>query len=118
MSAMVLKIQMVIHTVHPGLGNPGPLGLGSFAMTTFVLSCFNAGVFIDARLEPVVLPLALFYGGIAQFAAGMWEYQTRYAGIVPSLRPDMHRSLTLLSIFCIVATHSVPLPSHLTDAFG
>ncbi|TPX66463.1 hypothetical protein SpCBS45565_g04421 [Spizellomyces sp. 'palustris'] len=59
-----------------GLGNPGPLGLGSFALTTFVLSCFNAGVFIDKRLEPVVLPLALFYGGIAQFAAGMWEFQT------------------------------------------
>ncbi|KAI8998014.1 GPR1/FUN34/yaaH family-domain-containing protein, partial [Gaertneriomyces semiglobifer] len=58
------------------LGNPGPLGLGAFALTTFVLSAFNAGVFIDAKLEPVVLPLALFYGGLAQFAAGMWEFKT------------------------------------------
>ncbi|KAJ3016599.1 hypothetical protein HKX48_003941 [Thoreauomyces humboldtii] len=58
-----------------GLGNPGPLGLASFAMTTFVLSCFNTGVLISSGLEGVVLPLALFYGGISQFAAGMWEYK-------------------------------------------
>ncbi|KAJ3046886.1 Poly [ADP-ribose] polymerase 3 [Rhizophlyctis rosea] len=58
-----------------GLGNPGPLGLGAFALTTFTLSCFNAGVFIEKELEGVVLPLALFYGGLAQFAAGMWEYK-------------------------------------------
>jgi len=59
-----------------GLGNPGPLGLGAFALTTFTLSVFNTGVFMDPAAGGVVLPLALFYGGIAQFAAGMWEYQT------------------------------------------
>jgi succinate-acetate transporter protein len=58
-----------------GLGNPGPLGLGGFAMTTFILSVFNAGVFIDAELEAVVLPIALFYGGIAQFIAGLYEFK-------------------------------------------
>jgi succinate-acetate transporter protein len=58
-----------------GLGNPGPLGLGGFALTTFCLSVFNTGVFMDKHAEGVVLPLALFYGGIAQFAAGMWEFQ-------------------------------------------
>eukprot|EP00026_Physarum_polycephalum_P013740 Phypoly_transcript_14174.p1 GENE.Phypoly_transcript_14174~~Phypoly_transcript_14174.p1 ORF type:complete len:263 (+),score=34.63 Phypoly_transcript_14174:27-791(+) len=58
-----------------GLGNPGPLGLGGFAMTTFILSVFNTGVLLDASLEPVVLPLALFYGGIAQFVAGLYEYR-------------------------------------------
>ena len=58
------------------LGNPGPLGLGAFALTTFMLSVFNAGSnLIDSRLEGVVLPVALFYGGAAQFAAGMWEFR-------------------------------------------
>ncbi|CAF2588494.1 unnamed protein product [Rotaria sp. Silwood2] len=58
------------------IGNPGPLGLGAFALTTFMLSVFNAGSnLIDSRVEAVVLPVALFYGGIAQFAAGMWEYR-------------------------------------------
>ena len=57
-----------------GLGNPGPLGLGAFAMTTFILSVFNTGAFMDPRAERAVLPLALFYGGVAQFIAGLYEY--------------------------------------------
>ena len=62
--------------VPSALGNPGPLGLGAFALTTFMLSVFNAGSnLIDPKLEGVVLPVALFYGGIAQFAAGMWEFR-------------------------------------------
>jgi len=61
---------------HGGIGNPGPLGLAAFALTTFMLSVFNAGSgLIDSKLEGVVLPVALFYGGAAQFAAGMWEFR-------------------------------------------
>jgi len=56
-------------------GNPGALGLAGFALTTFTLSCFNAGVIIDAGLLAVVLPLALFYGGMAQFIAGLFEFK-------------------------------------------
>ena len=55
--------------------DPGPLGLAGFAMTTFVLSMFNANIVSDAG-EPVVLGLALAYGGIAQLLAGMWEFRT------------------------------------------
>ena len=56
------------------IADPGPLGLAAFALTTFVLSLFNAGLAPEA-LEPAVLPLALFYGGIAQFVAGLWEFR-------------------------------------------
>ncbi|MBS1882863.1 MAG: acetate uptake transporter [Actinobacteria bacterium] len=55
--------------------DPGPLGLAGFAMTTFVLSMFNAGLVSKAG-EPVVLGLALAYGGIAQLVAGIWEFRT------------------------------------------
>jgi hypothetical protein len=55
--------------------DPGPLGLAGFALTTFVLSMFNSGLVSKAG-EPVVLGVALAYGGIAQFAAGMWEFRT------------------------------------------
>jgi len=55
--------------------DPGPLGLAGFAMTTFVLSMFNAGL-VNKGGEPVVLGLALAYGGIAQVLAGMWEFRT------------------------------------------
>ena len=60
----------------PGIANPGALGLGAFALTTFILSVFNAGNYlISIKLEPMVLPVALFYGGLAQFLAGMWEFK-------------------------------------------
>jgi succinate-acetate transporter protein len=57
------------------LADPGPLGLAAFALTTFVLSMFNAGLVSD-RGEPVVFGLALAYGGLAQVLAGMWEFRT------------------------------------------
>jgi len=60
-----------------GLGNPGPLGLGGFALTTFTLSVFNTKAFVDPSLEGEVLPLALFYGGLAQFIAGLFEYKAQ-----------------------------------------
>lgn len=56
--------------------DPGALGLGAFALTTFVLSFVNAGL-VPATVEPVVFGLALFYGGLAQFAAGIWEFANR-----------------------------------------
>lgn len=56
------------------IADPGPLGLAAFAATTFLLSLFNAGIVPDS-LEKVVLPLALFYGGLAQVLAGMWEFR-------------------------------------------
>lgn len=57
------------------IADPGPLGLAGFAMTTFVLSVFNAGLITTSALVAVVLPLALFYGGLAQFVAGLWEFR-------------------------------------------
>jgi succinate-acetate transporter protein len=58
----------------PVTADPGPLGLAAFAGTTFVLSSFNAHL-IDQSLLTVVLPLALFYGGLVQLLAGMWEFK-------------------------------------------
>jgi hypothetical protein len=55
--------------------DPGPLGLAAFALTTFVLSMFNANL-VSSAGEPVVLGLALGYGGLAQILAGMWEFRT------------------------------------------
>jgi succinate-acetate transporter protein len=57
------------------VADPGPLGLAAFALTTFVLSMFNADL-VGAGGKPVVLGLALAYGGIAQLLAGMWEFRT------------------------------------------
>jgi uncharacterized protein len=56
------------------IADPAPLGLAGFALTTFVLSMFNAGL-VNKAGEPVVFGLALAYGGGAQFLAGMWEFR-------------------------------------------
>ncbi|WP_347352231.1 acetate uptake transporter [Intrasporangium sp.] len=61
-------------TAASSIADPAALGLAAFAMTTFVLSVVNAGL-IQSAATPVVLGLALFYGGIAQLFAGMWEFR-------------------------------------------
>ncbi len=60
----------------PGIADPAPLGLAAFALTTFLLSLFNAGL-LNSAGEPVVFSLGLFYGGLAQLLAGMWEFRNR-----------------------------------------
>ncbi|HEX5245858.1 MAG TPA: acetate uptake transporter [Gaiellaceae bacterium] len=53
--------------------DPAPLGLAGFALTTFLLSGHNASFIPDA----VWIGPALFYGGVAQLLAGMWEFRNR-----------------------------------------
>jgi hypothetical protein len=53
--------------------DPAPLGLAGFALTTFLLSGHNASWIPDL----VWIGPAIFYGGLAQFSAGMWEFRNR-----------------------------------------
>lgn len=53
--------------------DPAPLGLAGFALTTFLLSGANASFIPDL----IWVGFALFYGGMAQFCAGMWEFRNR-----------------------------------------
>ena len=53
--------------------DPAPLGLAAFALTTFLLSGHNASFIPDA----VWVGPALFYGGLCQLLAGMWEFRNR-----------------------------------------
>jgi succinate-acetate transporter protein len=53
--------------------DPAPLGLAAFALTTFMLSGHNASFIPDV----LWVGLALFYGGVAQLLAGMWEFRNR-----------------------------------------
>jgi hypothetical protein len=56
------------------IANPAALGLAAFALTTFLLSIHNA---MGVTREPLLVfwGFAIFYGGLAQFAAGMWEFK-------------------------------------------
>ena len=65
----------------PPAADPAPLGLSAFAATTLVFSLVNAGV-IQQGADPgqqitnLFLPMALFYGGLAQLIAGILEFRT------------------------------------------
>jgi succinate-acetate transporter protein len=58
----------------PTTADPAPLGLGAFGLTLLVFSMFSAGL-LAVTGEPVVLGIALAYGGVAQLLAGMWEFR-------------------------------------------
>jgi succinate-acetate transporter protein len=56
------------------IADPGPLGLAAFALTTFILSMSNAHL-VPKEFGALFLTLGLFYGGMVQVLAGMWEYK-------------------------------------------
>jgi succinate-acetate transporter protein len=58
--------------VREKLANPAPLGLAGFGLTTLILNIVNADLIAKESIG-MVLPVGLFYGGLAQFLAGMWE---------------------------------------------
>ena len=53
-------------------GNPAPLGLMGFGMTTVLLNFHNAGFF---PLDSMILSMGIFYGGLAQVVAGIMEWK-------------------------------------------
>ncbi|MBC7129343.1 MAG: acetate uptake transporter [Thermoplasmatales archaeon] len=77
--------------------NPSPLGLAAFALTTFLLSLHNLG-FMEGG---IVISLALFYGGMAQFCAGMLAFkaENNFAGTAFSSYGAFWLSFGLAEIF-------------------
>lgn len=69
-------------TLNPGVSpypenniNPAPVGLSGFALTTIVLSLYNAQA-MGINVPNVVVSLACMYGGTVQFIAGLLEFVT------------------------------------------
>ncbi|MFA6279284.1 MAG: acetate uptake transporter [Bdellovibrionales bacterium] len=59
-------------TITDKTGNPAPLGLLGFGMTTVLLNFHNIGLY---PLDSMILAMGLFYGGIAQMIAGIMEWR-------------------------------------------
>ncbi len=53
-------------------GNPAPLGLLGFGMTTVLLNLHNAGYY---QLNSMILAMGICYGGTAQVIAGIMEWK-------------------------------------------
>ena len=69
------EIQRSLNSTAPQektLGNPAAVGLGAFGATTMLLQFHNLG-FVGSG---AVMWLAFFFGGLAQFIAGIQEFRT------------------------------------------
>jgi uncharacterized protein len=71
--AVVEERQVAPALYATAVADPAPLGLAAFALTTFLLSGHNATFIPDI----IWVGPALFYGGLAQLLAGMWEFRNR-----------------------------------------
>lgn len=54
------------------LGNPAPLGLLAFGMTTMLLMYVETG-WVEADFQVLVYGYAVFFGGVCQFLVGIFE---------------------------------------------
>ena len=115
------------------IANPAPLGLLAFGMTTVLLALHNLGLF---GIESTILSMGIFYGGLAQIVAGVFEFKkgntfgatafTSYGffwltfvvintGIVPGMAPAVDTSLGayfamwgVLTLFMFIGTLKSP----------
>ena len=65
-------INEAITKIKDTTGNPAPLGLMGFGMTTVLLNIHNAGFY---PLNTMILAMGIFYGGICQIIAGIMEWK-------------------------------------------
>jgi succinate-acetate transporter protein len=56
---------------------PSILGLFGFAGATFVVAANLAGWYGNSTTPDFLFPFAAFFGGLAQFLAGMWAFRAR-----------------------------------------
>ncbi len=58
---------------------PSILGLYAFAGSTLIVAAELAGWYGNSQTSLFLFPFAAAFGGVAQFAAGMWSYKARDA---------------------------------------
>jgi uncharacterized protein len=58
---------------------PSILGLYAFAGSTLMVAANMAGWYGNSETALYLIPFTTVFGGIAQFAAGMWAYKARDA---------------------------------------
>ncbi len=70
------EVDTVAASAQAAIADPIPLGLAGFASARFTISTVYAGWF---RFSPaalaIVIPVALIFGGVASFLAGMWAFR-------------------------------------------
>ena len=105
----------------PAVADPAPLGLGAFALTTFLLSAANAGWAPHVGGTDIAwIGLAFFYGGLAQFAAGMWEFRNRnvFGATAFSTYGPFWLGLGFMVVFLVPKVAAGKTPTDVLDNLG
>ncbi|WP_329141622.1 acetate uptake transporter [Streptomyces sp. NBC_00670] len=98
---------------------PSILGLFGFASSTFMVASNLAEWWGDTLVSPVLLaPLVIFFGGLAQLAAGMWAYRAR-DGVATAMHGTWGAFWLAWGMMqLMVANGLLPLSAPLSQAFG
>jgi succinate-acetate transporter protein len=97
---------------------PSVLGLFGFAGATFIVAANLAGWYGNAATPGYLFPFAAFFGGLAQFTAGMWAYRARdaVATAMHGMWGAFWLSYGLLNL--LVATKTLPAGETMDHALG
>jgi succinate-acetate transporter protein len=89
---------------------PSVLGLAGFSVATMMVATIQAGWWGSISDFTVIGPFAAFFGGLAQFAAGMWSYRARDA--VATLAHGTWGAFWLAfgTLQIMIATGAIPAP--------
>jgi len=99
---------------------PSALGLAGFSVATFMVAVIQAGWWGNWKAIPVVALFAMTFGGIAQFAAGMWAYRARdvAATVAHGAWGSFWMAFGILNIFIITGELPAPAPGVSNAALG
>jgi succinate-acetate transporter protein len=99
---------------------PSALGLAGFSVATLMVSLIQAGWLGSWSDMGVVGLFAMTFGGIAQFAAGMWSYRARdvVATVAHGMWGAFWIAFGLLQIFTLTGKLPAPVPGHANTALG
>jgi succinate-acetate transporter protein len=97
---------------------PSVLGLFGFAAATFIVAAHMAGWYGNASTPQYLFPFAAFFGGLAQFLAGMWSYRAR--DVVATAMHGMWGSFWMAYglLFLLFATGQLTEPKGAFPALG
>lgn len=97
---------------------PSILGLFGFAGATFIVAGHMAGWYGNPTTDLYLAPFAAFFGGLAQFLAGMWAYRARdaVATAMHGMWGSFWLAFGLLNL--LVATGQVTTGRTMDTAFG
>jgi succinate-acetate transporter protein len=90
---------------------PSILGLFGFAGATFIVASYLAGWYGNDSTPFFLFPFALFFGGLAQLAAGLFSYRAR-DGLATAMH-GMWGSFWLAwgTVYLLAATGAVTVPT-------